>query len=156
MKTTFLSPGAAAIVIMMKKKSSAEKVMGLIRDINIIYSLLSFTSLLCFKHLQIFVVIFLSEKYENLKDFWCLNILRNGSNVNVFNSLIEAKEYCSNDPNCFGVQNKTEIPLTYYACAYPSEISSSDIEGAPTQTTPQAQSLKNTQKVAFNEQQKSN
>ena len=75
---------------------------------------------------------FISDEYENLKDFWCLNILRNGSNVNVFNSLIEAKEYCSNDPNCFGVQNKTESTLTYYACAYPSEISSSDIEGVPT------------------------
>ena len=42
MMTTHLGPGAAAIVIMMKKKSSAEKVMGLIREINIIYSLLSY------------------------------------------------------------------------------------------------------------------
>ena len=61
-----------------------------------------------------------------------MNILRNGSNVNVFNSLIEAKEYCSNDPNCYGVQNKTESTLTYYACAYPTEISTSDIERVPT------------------------
>ena len=51
-----------------------------------------------------------SDKYQ-LKD-------ANGYNLD-FDSFIEAKEYCSSEPNCFGVQNKNG---RFYVCSYPLQI----------------------------------
>ena len=40
-----------------------------------------------------------------------------------FNTLIEAKEYCSSEPKCLGVRSqKTDSYILFHACSYPSAI----------------------------------
>ena len=40
-----------------------------------------------------------------------------------FNTLIEAKEYCSSEPKCLGIRSqKTDSYVQFHACSYPSPI----------------------------------
>ena len=66
-----------------------------------------------------------SDVYKHFANTTCLNMImtRGTSSYVKFNTLIEAKEYCSSEPQCFGIRRqKTESYVQFHACSYPSPI----------------------------------
>ena len=58
------------------------------------------------------------DEYVNVKNSVCSNLQIQTS----FDTFIGAKEYCSSEPNCFGIQYT--ILGNYYICIYPLQMES--------------------------------
>ena len=66
-----------------------------------------------------------ADEYEHFANTSCLNMaMVSGTSSYVkFNTMIEAKEYCSSEPKCLGIRSqRTDNYVQFHACSYPSAI----------------------------------